>query len=83
MRGVVRGEGVRAHQHGVVQRLVQRLAVVVGVAVALVGHGVVHLHFCQGGSIRSMYSAAQRRGAAARGLHTGGRQAGAEGVPAA
>ena len=40
----VRGEGVRAHHNGMVQRLVQRLAVVVGVAVALVGHGVVHLH---------------------------------------
>eukprot|EP00964_Phaeocystis_antarctica_P120498 scaffold84245_cov49-Phaeocystis_antarctica.AAC.1 len=46
----VRGEGVRAHQHGMVQRLVQLLAVVVGVAVALVGHDVVHLHSCQGGN---------------------------------
>ena len=44
----VRGEGVRAHHNGMVQRLVQRLAVV-GVAVALVGHGVVHLHGACGG----------------------------------
>ena len=45
----VRGEGVRAHHNGMVQRLVQRLAVVVGVAAALVGHGVVHLHGACGG----------------------------------
>eukprot|EP00964_Phaeocystis_antarctica_P092492 scaffold59497_cov79-Phaeocystis_antarctica.AAC.2 len=72
----VRGEGVRAHLHGMVQRLVQRLAVVVGVAVALVGHDVVHLHSCQGREPFAQCTAQRSRRCA------GGRQA-AEGVQAA
>eukprot|EP00964_Phaeocystis_antarctica_P071442 scaffold43596_cov82-Phaeocystis_antarctica.AAC.1 len=61
-----------------VQRLVQRLAVVVGVAVALVVHGVVHLHSCQGGNFAQC--TAQCRGSR---RYAGGRQAAAEGVQAA
>ena len=73
-------KSVGAHQHGMVQRLVQRLAcMVVGVAVALrVGlrlkHGVVHLHSCQGGIIRSMLNAAVRVSRRQRRGGTGGRR---------
>ena len=64
---------VRAHQYGVVQRLVQHLAVVVGVAVALVGHDVVHLHSCHRGWKHSL-NAQRSAGAAAGGVQEAGRR---------
>ena len=82
----VRDEG--AHQHGMVQRLVQRLArMVVGLAVALVvglrlKHEVHLTPASRVGTIRSMLNAAQRStgsGAAQERRRTGAAGGGASG----